>query len=366
MELVHGGDVYSYAEAHGGVLPLDLSANINPFGMPPAVREAMREAVDRCDRYPDPLCRALRRAVGEAEGLDPARLFFGNGAAEVLFRLAHVLRPKTALLTAPAFAEYEQSLTTVGCAPRFHTLRAEEGFAVTPRILDALTPALDAVYLCNPNNPTGRAVEPALLSEIAARCAQNGTWLIVDECFLDFLTDGAARTLAGMLESMPRLVLLRAFTKMYAVPGVRLGYCACDPALAGALARAGQPWNVSVVAQACGVAAAGERAFARETARRVAEERAFLAAALSARGLTVYPGDANFLLFHAADAALCGKLAARGVLVRDCSNYRGLGPGDYRTAVRTRPEHERLLAALDEIASGRFQGGLRSITRKGV
>ena len=346
-EYVHGGDVYSYAE-RCGAMPLDLSANISPFGIPEAVRQAMHAAVEDCTRYPDPFCRAVRRAIGAAEGVDPDWIYCGNGAADVLDRLAAVLRPRTALLTAPTFAEYERTLAGAGL--RFHQLHADEGFAVTARLLADITPDTDAVYLCNPNNPTGRTIEPQVLHRVVEKCAENGAWLIVDECFNDFLTDAARHTLKPLLGDYPRLVLLRAYTKMYAVPGVRFGWCmTSNRALIEDLYRAGQPWNVSVVAQACAVAAAGERAYAAQTAARIAHERAELAAGLAARGLTVFPGEANFLLFRSADRGLHDKLAARGVLIRNCANYRGLEAGYYRTAVKTANQTARLLAALDEI-----------------
>lgn len=346
-EYVHGGDVYSYAE-RCGAMPLDLSANISPFGIPEAVRQAMHAAVEDCTHYPDPFCRAVRRAIGAAEGVDPDWIYCGNGAADVLDRLAAVLRPRTALLTAPTFAEYERTLA--GADLRFHQLRADEGFAVTARLLADITPDTDAVYLCNPNNPTGRTIEPQVLHRVVEKCAENGAWLIVDECFNDFLTDAARHTLKPLLGDYPRLALLRAYTKMYAVPGVRFGWCmTSNRTLIEDLYRAGQPWNVSVVAQACAVAAAGERAYAAQTAARIAHERAELAAGLAARGLTVFPGEANFLLFRSADRSLHDKLAARGVLIRNCANYRGLEAGYYRTAVKTANQIARLLAALDEI-----------------
>lgn len=344
-EYVHGGDVYSFAARFGGA-PVDLSANINPYGIPACVKQAMQEAIDDCTQYPDPFCRAARAAIGVTEGIDPDRIYCGSGAADVLDRLAAVLGPKTALLLAPTFAEYERTLA--GADLRFHTLRAEEGFAVTERILDDVTPDLDAVYLCNPNNPTGRTIDTALLRAIAARCEQVGARLIVDECFLDFVQGG--ETLVPHLDEFPTLVLLRAYTKMYAVPGVRFGWCmTADAALIEGLYRAGQPWNVSVIAQACAVACAQERGFARKSAARIADERAYLSAQLVARELWVCPGKANFLLFRAQDADLQEKLAQRGILVRDCANYRGLTRGYYRTAVKTRKESDALLAALDEI-----------------
>lgn len=344
-EYLHGGDVYSFAARFGGA-PIDLSANINPYGIPTRIKQAMLDAVDTCTQYPDPFCRAARQAIGAAEGVDPDRIYCGSGAADVLDRLAVVLRPKTALLLAPTFAEYERTLT--GADLRFHTLRAAEEFAVTERILDDITPEVDAVYLCTPNNPTGRTIDPALLREIAARCAQVGARLVVDECFLDFVQGG--ETLAPCLDAFPSLVLLRAYTKMYTVPGVRFGWCmTADKALIEGLYRAGQPWNVSVIAQACAAACAQERDYAVQTAARIADERAYLAEQLSARGLWVCAGQANFLLFRAQDMDLQEKLAQRGILVRDCANYRGLTRGYYRTAVKMRNESDALLAALDAI-----------------
>lgn len=349
-EYVHGGDVYSYAEACG-CMPLDLSANINPFGIPETVKQAMHHAVEDCTRYPDPFCRAARRAIGAAEGVCPDWIYCGNGAADVLDRLAAVLRPKTALLTAPTFAEYERTLA--GADVRFHLLHEDEGFAVTERILSDMAPEIDAVYLCNPNNPTGRTIEPPLLHRIVEKCAEYSSWLIVDECFQDFLTDGTRHTLKDLLADCPKLVLLRAYTKMYAVPGVRFGWCmTANTDLIEGLYGAGQPWNVSVIAQACAAAAAQETLFAEQTAARIAQERTYLAEELGHRGMTVFPSEANFLLFRSQDTELREKLAARGVLIRSCANYRGLGAGFYRTAVKTRGETARLLAALDAIREG--------------
>ena len=342
---VHGGDIQTYIDRYGET-PLDLSANINPFGIPDAVREAMHRAVDNCTQYPDPFCRAARRAIGVREGVSPDFLYCGNGAADVLDRLAAVLKPRRVLLTAPTFAEYERTLS--GAEIRIHRLRESEDFALTERILADIAPDLDAVYLCNPNNPTGRTAEPSLLREIVRKCAENGTKLVVDECFNDFLPDAERHTLKDLLGQFPSLIILRAYTKMYAVPGVRFGWCmTADAALIEALYRAGQPWNVSVIAQACAVAAANEPGWAADTAKRIAEERAFLYDGLSSCGLHVFPGEANFLLFRSNDTGLHEKLAAKGVMIRDCANYRGLSAGFYRVAVKTREASEKLLKALE-------------------
>lgn len=346
MELIHGGDIYGFTERHGGRLPLDLSANINPWGMPNEVRQAMHGAIADCVHYPDPLCRELRRAIAKMNGIDADWIFCGNGAAEILFRLAAVLKPKSALITAPTFAEYEQSLR--GASVSFHTLLEEENFIVTPRILRQMTSDIDVVYLCNPNNPTGGTIDCELLLQILEHCEKYDIYLIVDECFIDFLEDAQTHILTRYLASYPKLILLRAFTKMYAVPGIRLGYCMCtDKKLLDGLREVGQPWNVSVVAQACGLAASNLVDFAKATAERIATERKFLQKELCNRGIRVYPAQANFLLWKTKDTKIHEKLAQKGILIRNCSNYRGLSAGHYRIAVKTHEDSIHFLQTLD-------------------
>ena len=349
----HGGDLDGYARRFPGFVPLDFSASLNPFGLPEPVRAALHEAVEACARYPDPLCRRLAEALAAQWELEPAQIFFGNGAAEVFDRLATVLHPKTALLLAPGFSEYERALGQAGCICRFHFLREAEQFTVTERLLEEITGEIEAVFLCSPNNPTGQVIEPALLDRIAAQCAKTGAWLVVDECFGGFLADDRARSMRRWLGRYDRLVVVRAFTKIYALAGVRLGWCmARQPALIEALRAAGQPWNVSYPAQQAGEAALGCADFVRETVRFIAQERAFLAEALRRSGLWVCPGQANFILFRSAEAALAERLLPRGILLRDCSDFRGLGPGWYRAAVRRHEENLQLLENIREVLHG--------------
>ena len=165
LQYVHGGDIQTYIDRHG-FAPLDLSANINPFGIPDAVRAAMHRAVDNCTQYPDPFCRAARQAIGAREGVNPDFLYCGNGAADLIDRLALALRPKRALVTAPTFSEYAEALERVGGQVISFPLREEHSFAVTPEILDAITPDVDVLFLCEPNNPTVRTTAPGLLQAI--------------------------------------------------------------------------------------------------------------------------------------------------------------------------------------------------------
>lgn len=350
MSYGHGGDILT-AEARFGGPVLDFSANLSPLGMPEPVRRAAAEAVADAVRYPDPLCRALRAAIAARDGVEAGQVICGNGAADLIFRLVQARRPKRALVTAPTFSEYEQALESVGCQVERHLLDPGEGFDVTDAILERIVPGVDLVFLCTPNNPTGRPVDRALLGRALRRCGEVGALLAVDECFLELSDQGDGPGLAPWVGETDSLFLLRAFTKSYAIPGLRLGYGLCrDGALLDAMGRVGQPWPVSAPAQAAGLACAALPdwpARARETIRR---ERAWLLAELRALGLTVWEGTANYLLFRAAGAAdLRERLLERGVLIRSCANYAGLDKDYYRVAVRPREENERLIAALKEV-----------------
>ena len=352
LPYTHGGDVLTAQARYGGPV-LDCSANLNPLGMPPQVGEAAARAAANAAPYPDPLCRALRAAIAAHDGVAPEQVLCGGGAAELIFRLAYALRPRRALVTAPTFSEYEGALEQVGCAVTRHLLRRERNFDVDEGILEAIGPDTELVFLCTPNNPTGRLIDQELLLAAAEKCRDLGAVLAVDECFLP-LSDGAGPGLAPYLETYPNLVLLRAFTKSWAMAGLRLGYALCgDGDLLAKIAAAGPPWAVSAPAQAAGLAALTLCPDWPERARALlAAERPALTVGLEALGLEVLPSQANYLLFRAAGICdLKERALERGVLIRACGNYPGLGPDWYRVCVGGREQNGRLLAALKEALS---------------
>ena len=340
----HGGDRY------GRPVALDFSANTNPLGTPEAVRRAVAESAACLDRYPDPYCRALVGALADYEQVPEKYLLCGCGAAELIFSYCAALRPRRALELAPTFSEYAAALTAAGCGVERHTLSRCTDFRLTEAVLPVLRQAAwDVVFLCNPNNPTGQLVEPGLLAEICRICREKEIRMFVDECFLDLADPGRSASLKPLLAEQPGLFLLKAFTKSYGMAGLRLGYClSADGALLRAMGRTVQPWNVSLPAQAAGVAALGESAFLARTRRVIRAERAFLRAGLEQLGLYVCPSQANYLLFYS-PLPLQDALLERGILVRDCSNYRGLDAGWYRIAVRRHEENQTLLSALSAL-----------------
>lgn len=371
----HGGD-------WTGAL-LDFSISVSPLGVPPHVRKALRAAGKTLERYPDPLCRRLRAALGEREEVPPEWILCGNGASDLIYRAALAKRPRRAVVTAPAFSEYEAALALSGCGEASHygeagasaggeasivryPLRAETGFRLDAGFLDALAPETDLVFLCQPNNPAGVTVPKALLRRILERCREIGCLLVLDECFLGFLESPYEFTLQDDLPAFGNLLLIRAFTKLCALAGARLGYALCsDTAFLERMRRSGPPWNVSSLAQAAGLSILEGRHYGGMASMRgrlagdyanaarlnTLHERPLLYAALCGLGLRVIPGEANFLLFQS-PKPLDGPLRRRGILLRNCGNFHGLDQTWYRAAVRFRRENRRLIAALREILSG--------------
>ena len=347
MHLIHGGDVYS-ARQKMKQEPLDFSANINPMGMPPGAVRAATDALHQCTQYPDPLCRELRAALAAYEGIPAEQIVCGNGAADLIFRIVAATHPQRALLLEPTFAEYEQALRSMDCSIAYFPLQESEGFVLPEAFLQQLTPEINLLFLCNPNNPTGRTVSPALLQEIWKRCEEAGILLVVDECFNEFLEHPEQNTLKGVLKTGANSVILKAFTKSFAMPGLRLGYGLCGNGdLAERIFSCGQPWGVSIPAQAAGVAALQEQGYLERMRRLIQTERRWLSENLARLGLCVFPSEANYILFRTeTEIPLRERMEQRGVLIRACGNYRGLDNRYYRIAVRGHGENERLIAAL--------------------
>lgn len=341
MDAPHGGDIYAYDRDL-----LDFSVNLNPLGMPDRVLRAVREHAEEYDRYPDPHCRALRRALSVRESAPEKWLVFGNGAADLIVRLCMVLKPKRALLPAPTFSEYEKAVRLAGGEVRRFFLRQEAGYQVTADYADAVQPGDSVVFLCNPNNPTGALAEPGTVEALLSACGQVGAVLVVDECFLPF-TDG--RSCQSRLRAYPNLMVLRAFTKLYAMAGLRLGYLMCaDEDLAGRIGAWGQSWSVSAPAQVAGLAAVSEEGWPERTRRFLRMERPWMTDALGALGFFVYPSHSNFLLFQARPD-LWDRAMARGVMLRPCSNFPGLDGSYFRIGLKKRVQNEMLLQVLKEI-----------------
>ena len=338
----HGGDVY------GEELRLDFSANVTPLGTPPDVVRAIQQAAELVRQYPDPYCRRLTEAIAAHEGVPERFILCGAGAAELIYSFCDALRPGLVAETAPTFSEYSLAAEHFGARTVRWELRREKGFLPDEGILDFIREARpDVLFLCTPNNPTGRTLPRSLLESVLSLCRGMDIRVMLDECFLDFTE---AQSAADLLPTHENLIILKALTKNYALAGVRCGYClTADGELLKKMSAAVQPWNVSLLAQAAGEAALRQTDFLKKNREIIPRERELLENGLRSFGFWVCPSEANYLLFRAPETLGHDLREREKIAVRSCSNYPGLGPGWYRTAVRLRNENASLLEAVRRV-----------------
>lgn len=336
---VHGGDCYR------NQIEYDFSININPLGMPRECLEAAFWGICLSGRYPDDTGEELCMAIARKEGIKRENILLGNGAAELIYALCYCLRPGKALVAAPCFQEYENALLAAGGKMVYYPLKEENDFRLEEGFLSAITREMEIVFLCNPCNPTGLLIDQELLYKIALKCEQTGAWLCVDECFLPFLKRERKLSLLEKLQEFPHLIVLRAFTKIYGMPGLRLGYaCSGNHKLLEKMRCTLQPWNTSIPAQMAGVAALrADEAYLEETRTLIEEERKYLMGMLPGElAQKVYPSEANFILFKSRKD-LQRLLLEKKILIRDCSNFENLSEGFFRIGIRTHEENQELI-----------------------
>ena len=347
----HGGNIYKKAKELGldQSRLMDYSANISPLGLPDHIREAMISSMDGIINYPDPECMALREAIARADGVKEWQITCGNGGADLLYRLAFGLRPGRVLLPAPAFVEYEEAMTVGGAAMDYYLM--QDDFMIREDLIPMIGEDTDLVIICNPNNPTGLLTPRDLIVKILERAREMHCRVLVDECFLEICREEDRCSLKPYVDRYENLIILKSFTKLYAVPGVRLGYIICsDPEVIERANRAGQAWSVSTIAQAAGLAALAHPEYKDAVIKEVEKELKYMKEALAALPLKLYDGQANYLFFRAPGVTdLDRRLEEYGIMIRNCSNYVNLGEDYWRVAVKTRQENEHFLEVLKKI-----------------
>jgi threonine-phosphate decarboxylase len=350
----HGGNVFAVARSLG-VAPeqiLDFSASINPLGMASGVRGALGNCVERLLHYPDKGAAELKDCLASYHGVNSAQIAVANGSTELIHLLPRLVGGNRALIVAPAFAEYACALEKSGWQIDYFTLKGENAFALSlPALRKKLAKRYDMLFICNPGNPTGALIPKGEIAGVLELCRESGTFLVLDEAFIDFCEEDSAKDLIGGFD---RAVLLRSMTKFFAIPGLRLGYAIGAPETIAALGSLQDPWSVNTAAQVAGIASLSDPAYCERTRSYVSAERDRLATALARLGsFDIFPSRANYLLLRirngSSAAALRSRLLESGVLIRDCGNFEGLDGSYFRIAVRLREENERLVELLGGI-----------------
>lgn len=350
----HGGDLTGAAKRFG-IRPeefCDFSSNINPLGPPEGLLEELKKHMDDdILHYPPPQARELRRMLSNSLNIDEERLLMGNGANELIHLFFLWKRPSRVIIPSPTFAEYERAARLAGSAVERFSLPLEKPFDL--KLLSERLRQNDLLVFCNPNNPTGTCYPRELLDNMVIEACEKGASVLLDESFFTF----TGRSLEDSLShcDYPNLWVVTSLTKLWALPGLRLGYLTGHPQKMRALTQNGDPWRVNTLAQRAGIYCLSQEDYLARSLELIQRERKFLMGELQKMDkVRVFRGEANFLLLRGEEDRFSSKrlfldLAARAILIRNASNFSGLDERYFRIAVRSRSENEKLLRELWEV-----------------
>jgi threonine-phosphate decarboxylase len=355
----HGGNIYALAERLGCAPAdiIDMSSNVNPLGPPPGLLEFLSANLESVVALPEADAGAAVRAFARRHGLDPERVLAANGTTELIHSLPLALAPESALILGPTYADYAD-------ACRMHGVHCEFVFA---READQFQPDLTAferalgetgarlAFICNPNNPTGRLIPRKELLDLMA--AHPAVTFVVDESYLPFVHDGETLSLLGA--DRPNLLVLHSMSKVFRVPGLRIGFAEGAAEKIMRLKALAAPWRLNSLA---GHAVVFLMARKRMVGQFLAETRAYLeaerhrltGALAGAKRVRAYPSLTSFLLLKLTGTSLshqvCEGLARQGILIRDCANFPGLSDRFIRISLKCTGENRRVAEHFSGIA----------------
>ena len=376
IEHIHGGDVKGALACTSKKRIYDFSANINPLGIPKSVELALKKHISSLVNYPEIGSEELCLEIAKYHNVKPENIIIGNGSTELIYLFARTFKPKSAIIPMPTFSEYEMSLRTQNAKISFLKLSRENGFKLSIDDLDPL-PTLslkgegkserknegegerkskkksdvNILYICNPNNPTGTLTE----KEVLLKLLRTNKFLFIDEVFMDFVDEAHKFTMLDMAIRLKNIFILKSLTKLFALPGLRLGYGIAHPEIIEKLKLMQEPWNVNTLAQIAGIYALKDKTYIKNSFIQNKIEREYLYnALLKINGITPLYPNANFIFIEllnknadSRDIAL--KMLKLGLPVRDCSSFRNLGNKFIRVAVKSRRENKQLLKTIKNV-----------------
>lgn len=352
----HGGNIWQVGR-RCNIRPeevIDFSSNINPLGLSPKAKARIKDTLHLVHAYPEPDGDQLREELARFHSLPCENILVGNGSTEFIYLIPQAFKAGKALVIEPGFSEYRNPLVLAGC--RGDTFLTREDNDFIPDITGltrSLKKGYDLLYLSNPANPTGVLLSKDEVLEIAGVCRRYGTVLVIDEAFIDFVE---ATSIKREATTMDNIIVLRSMTKFFAMAGLRLGYVISSGGIIRMMEGFRPPWSVNTMAIVAGVEALRDRNYIMETLDWFMCERPFLFEGLKATpGLRPYPSAANFFLVRIlsglTSSVLQEAFLRRGILVRDCSSFRGLGDTFFRVSIKKREENEILLKGLNDLVS---------------
>ena len=382
----HGGNIYKVFREKNLKEILDYSSNINPYGIPESLKKRITENLEILERYPDPDYVELREKLANLNNVNLSDIILGNGATEIIFLFMKVINPKKILIVSPTFGEYERAVKateisgdTVSLSSsngdnknienkkieiEYFELKESDDFKLNiGNLKNELEKKYDLLIICNPNNPTGKFLKLDQTEEILKECNKYDTKLFIDEAFIEFLADGMKESIINTEENKKNLFVTRAFTKFFAIPGLRLGYgMYFDKELEKKISEKKEPWSVNNFAEMAGLTVLDDAEYIEKTLKWIAEEKIYMYEKLNKiSGMKVYETEVNFItgkidekLFSEGVNVkiLREKMLEQGILIRDASNFKFLDERFFRLAIKDRESNKRVIEVLREIFRG--------------
>lgn len=348
---LHGGNVYRL-QREGKTDLLDYSSNINPLGVPQKYKEQVINNFDILEKYPDPEYIDLRENIGKYNTIDLQNIVVGNGATEILFLYMKAMKPKKTVIVAPAFAEYKRALDNIDSEIYYYPLLEENNWQLDIESFIKELPKCELVVICNPNNPTGSFISLEKIAKINDELEKRGTRLFIDEAFIEFVEDWKNQT--AVLLKNKNIFIMRALTKFFAVPGVRLGYgISFDEDILKKMKEYKEPWSVNSFAELAGKIMLWDNEYIENTEKWIKEEKKwFYEESKKIENIKTYKTNVNFILVKLLkynSIYVREKMIEKGIVVRDASNFQYLNQHYIRLAIKNRENNIKVLKALEEV-----------------
>ena len=382
----HGGNIYKIFREKNIKEILDYSSNINPYGIPESLKKRITENLEILERYPDPDYIEFRQKLAHLNKVDVSNIILGNGATEIIFLFMKVINPKKILIAAPTFGEYERAVkatervedsSILGNSNKkkydeksfgkqkieieYFELKESDDFKLNiGNLKNELEKKYDLLIICNPNNPTGKFLKLSETEQILKECNKYNTKLFIDEAFIDFLEDGMKESIINTKENKQNLFVTRAFTKFFAIPGLRLGYgIYFDKKLEKRISEKKEPWSVNNIAEMAGLTVLDDTEYIEKTLKWITEEKTYVYEKLNEiSGIKPYKTEVNFITVKIDEKLFSGglnvkllreKMLEQGILIRDASNFNFLDERFFRLAIKDRENNDRVIETLKKI-----------------
>lgn len=340
---MHGGRLLEFSKS--GKKYIDFSESINPYGIDPNLKDILKESIDILVHYPNQDYSEIKALISRKHDVSEESIYLGNGANSIIFRLFSIFDKELNIcIPTPSFETYRLAAESVSANIVYYYMN---GFKITNEIFDILSDNIDVLVLTNPNNPTGYLIEEELLQRLLEYCKAENIFILLDECFLEFVLDGERYSQISNLSKYTNLAILRSLTKLYAFPGLRFGYLLTEnKKIIENLNKLTPSWDINTLAlEAAKFSLTQDMS---QVVLKIQKEKSILLNNLKSVGIEVFDSKANFLLCRY-KKKLSNALLNQGVIVRDCSDYRGMDDTYFRVAVRTNSDNMILFKNIKEL-----------------